>query len=256
MEILVSGAHFGLLSARIVVGHDRRYAFSTIPLVFVLALLETIRTTRRMLRAAHERSAHRREAFRFPPVLVVLETNYAYGAAVYIQMLQMLDDKQARHADLRGVDIVFATPVYGWDLRLLALASAHATAAADLAAAVADAKRLEDAVVAAWAWARGGKRRRNMNKQEIITEIRRTLAAEGDVREITTETVLPLRDIEAEVVRVVNRVIERVLRHDASEVEREELLRTLRTDFGSVLSLLARFLVPRRCRLKVFGHSQ
>jgi hypothetical protein len=93
---LVSGAHFGLLSARIVVGHDRRYAFSTIPLVFVLALLETIRTTRRMLRAAHERSAYRRHAFRFPPVLVVLETNFAYGAAVYIQMLQMLDDKRPR----------------------------------------------------------------------------------------------------------------------------------------------------------------
>ena len=62
--------------------------------------------------------------FTCPPFLVLFENNYAYGAATYMQMLWFLDDLQRRRHHKRHepvVDVVFATPLYGMDPRLVAL---------------------------------------------------------------------------------------------------------------------------------------
>lgn len=60
---------------------------------------------------------------RMPTVIVVLETNFAYGAAtpatiferclggVYMQLLYFLDQRKARMPTMEHVRIVFATPV-------------------------------------------------------------------------------------------------------------------------------------------------
>lgn len=221
---LVAGARYALLSARIVVGHDQRYSLSTLPLVFVLALLETIRTTRRMLRAAHLTSAFRDRPFVFPPVLVVLETNYAYGAAVYMQMLRLLDAKRARHPDLRRVDIVFATPVYGWDAQLQALRRAYDAASTALNAAVAEANAAEVALQEAWL-AKGG-RHRHLNRQTILQDALRKVAASSARPQITGDTVVSEQTVNAEVKLIMKDVMERVLaenntvRNDAELLER------------------------------------
>ena len=117
---LVAGEHFALLSGLTVPGHRRSLPFSTVPLVFVLALLKLIGRVLDALRRTFERTQPTDEygnrlPFVTPPVLVVMETNYAYGAAVYQQILWMVDRHRGRDASLRDVDIVFATPVYMWD---------------------------------------------------------------------------------------------------------------------------------------------
>lgn len=105
---LVCGARFALVTGRTIQGHHRSYPYSTIPLVFVLSLLETVRTVKYLLRREDA-------AFVMPPVLVVMENNFAYGATVYMQMLWFIQSKQQRHRDLQDVEIIFATPVYLWD---------------------------------------------------------------------------------------------------------------------------------------------
>lgn len=117
---VVAGERFALLTARVVSLRDERYAVSAVPLVYVLALLETLRTVQRYLRAAQDASDFGRLPFRLPTVLVVLESNFAYGAAVYIQFLRLLDRTRQRNPDVSAMDIVFATPVYTWDAREVA----------------------------------------------------------------------------------------------------------------------------------------
>jgi hypothetical protein len=106
----VCGDKMALLTMRKVRGHDVRYDMATLPLVFVVSLLETIRAVRDMLSLVPT-----------PPFLVVIENNFAYGAAVYMQMLDFLDRKRSQHPSLRDLDIVFATPVYVWNDRRAAL---------------------------------------------------------------------------------------------------------------------------------------
>ena len=106
---LVAGDRFALLTAHAIHGHHDKYPFSTIPLVFVLALLNTVRAVKRLLQKQD------RAILTMPPVIVVMETNFAYGAAVYMQMLWFIERQQAKHPDLAGVEILFATPVYLWD---------------------------------------------------------------------------------------------------------------------------------------------
>jgi hypothetical protein len=115
---LVQGVHFTLFSGRTVKGHKAGYTFSTIPLMFVVSLLETISKTKEALRLL-QRGIHkyRTRPFRMPTVLVVLETNYAYGAAVYMQFIYFLDQRKAQMPGLKDVSIVFATPVYMWNTK-------------------------------------------------------------------------------------------------------------------------------------------
>ena len=109
---LVAGDQIALVTARAIRGHDARYDYSTVPLVFVLALLETVRCVKAMLVEEYRRL---QTEFVMPPVLVVMETNFAYGAAVYMQLDWFIRYKLARHPSLSDIKIIFATPVYVWD---------------------------------------------------------------------------------------------------------------------------------------------
>lgn len=114
---LVHSDKFALFSGRLVKGHKQGYSFSTIPLMFVVSLLETIRSTRQALRdKQHSIASLRTTPFVMPTVVVLIETNYAYGAAVYMQLLYFLDQQRRARLDLQDVNIVFATPVYMWDV--------------------------------------------------------------------------------------------------------------------------------------------
>ena len=77
---LVAGNHYALLTGRTASGHRRSLPFTTIPMAFVLALMRTIRDVRASLMASLGDGTG---SFTMPPVLIVMETNYAYGAAVY-----------------------------------------------------------------------------------------------------------------------------------------------------------------------------
>ena len=59
-------------------------------MVFVLSLLHTVRSVERLLRDAHARSPHAERPFALPPVIVLIENNFAYGAATYMQMLWLI----------------------------------------------------------------------------------------------------------------------------------------------------------------------
>ena len=74
-----------MLTARTVAGHSARYGFSMIPLVFVASLLQTVRAVRKLLESCHSAAGFAPGSFRLPPVLVLIENNFAYGAATYVQ---------------------------------------------------------------------------------------------------------------------------------------------------------------------------
>ena len=112
---IISQGAFALLSGRTVRGHKAGYAFSTVPLMFVVSLLETIRQVQKALRQLHANASIPGE-FQMPKVIVLIETDYAYGAAVYMQTLFFLEEQRKRLPDLRDVVIVFATPVYLWNV--------------------------------------------------------------------------------------------------------------------------------------------
>lgn len=119
---LCVGSTMGLLGGRVVNGRKPNHHFSTIPLSFVLALLDTVRMAQQTLQTAHARSKFAAaKGFVMPTVLVVLETNFAYGAAVYMQMLYMIQTRQNADPSLRTVDILFATPVYSSDRETMSL---------------------------------------------------------------------------------------------------------------------------------------
>jgi hypothetical protein len=85
--------------------------------MFVVSLLETVQKTRDALNVMHDGIAkYRTREFKMPTVLVVMETNYAYGAAVYMQFMFFLDQRKSQIPGLKDVDIVFATPVYMWNI--------------------------------------------------------------------------------------------------------------------------------------------
>lgn len=107
---LVADDQFGLLSGRAVPSHNQKYGYSMVPLVFVLSLLYTLKSVRELLRTAHRKAKMVDQAFRMPPVIVLIENNFAYGAAVYMQMLYFIRQRQHHHSDLRNFDIIFATP--------------------------------------------------------------------------------------------------------------------------------------------------
>lgn len=119
---LVAGDRFALLTGRTASGHRPSIPFTTIPLSFVLALLRLLRDVRSLLLASFHAVGkvdmygnQRTEPFVMPPVLVVMETNFAYGAAVYQQMLWLVDRNRRTDEALQDLDIIFATPVYMWD---------------------------------------------------------------------------------------------------------------------------------------------
>ena len=113
---LVAQDKFALFSGRSVKGHKATYTFSTVPLMFVVSLLETIQQVQQALMKLHSKSAQQMTTvFKMPEVVVLLETNYAYGAAVYMQTLFFLEDRKKKVPDLADVSIIFATPVYMWN---------------------------------------------------------------------------------------------------------------------------------------------
>lgn len=90
---MVADTEFGLLTGRLVPGHSGRYGFAMIPLVFVVALLKTIRGVVRMLREAYDASVYvshvRRQGdvpppFVVPPVLVFPMSCSPIGVSVCV----------------------------------------------------------------------------------------------------------------------------------------------------------------------------
>ena len=168
---LVAGTEFGLLTGRIVPGHSGRYGFAMIPLVFVVALLQTVRATVRLLRAAHTGDA----PFVMPPVLVLVENNFAYGASVYVQMLWFLRQRQRRHADLGDVEIVFVTPVYGMDRHLMGEFAKLRDLELQLKREEEQAAAFKEAVVQAWR--SHGNRKVGLSQEVFLRKVKEALPA-------------------------------------------------------------------------------
>lgn len=78
---LVSGTHIALFGGRIVSAKEPGTAANVIPLRFVLALFDTVKKLATELRQIFDVPPG---STYFPSVLVVLETNFAYGAAIYM----------------------------------------------------------------------------------------------------------------------------------------------------------------------------
>ena len=167
----VSGARFALLTARAIHGHHPAYPFSTVPLVFVIALLETVRSVKLLLQAAIP-------GFTMPPVLVVMETNFAYGAAVYLQLLWFMQKQQAMSADLRDVDIVFATPVYMWDDTVVKLRDELVAQKRIVKSLEEQIPRLKAAVNEAWL--NKGPRQRYLRREQIKAKVWERLRMEDN----------------------------------------------------------------------------
>lgn len=117
---LVSGSRIALLSGRIVVGKTPDVPFSVIPLSFVIALLDTVRKCKRLLQNAHE-ALSPPVVFQMPRVLVVVEANFAYGAAVYMQLMYFIQARTSSDSELVNLEIIFATPVYATDTDVMQL---------------------------------------------------------------------------------------------------------------------------------------
>ena len=189
---LVCGGRFGLLTGRMVPGHNQRYGFSMVPLVFVLSLLHTVNAVKGRLEHLHraalrDGNARRRRgrrlapAFTMPPVLVLIENNFAYGAATYMQMLWFLRQRQRNRSSAAEevLDIVFATPVYGLDPLLLARYTELRTLQRRLRAVHERRQEARDAVRAAWLEERGRRRRRGMNLSRFLQTVNRALQREA-----------------------------------------------------------------------------
>lgn len=182
---LIANDQFGLLAGRVAVGQSKRYGFSLIPLSFILALVRTLRSVRAWLQAAHGRSGRPPDAFRMPTVLVVIENNFAYGAAMYMQMLWFLRQQQPRFLPdcevvLSGVPLFRSraggipspsTPVFGLDAHLVAAYGRLARAQRKLDEET-ERRRLTDDGLRR-AWKDKGPRHKGTNLQELFQEIRR-----------------------------------------------------------------------------------
>ena len=114
---LIVNDTYTLFSGRTVKGHKPGYTYSTVPLMFVVSLLETIARIKTSLSDLH-RHYKLSGAFHMPEVIILLETNFAYGAAVYMQTLFFLEEQKRRIPSLKDVVITFATPVYLWNVSI------------------------------------------------------------------------------------------------------------------------------------------
>lgn len=74
---MVADDQSGLLTARVVPGHNREFhGFSLVPIVFVISLLHTIVQVRDLLKRAHHSARWNstpKPKFSLPPVLVLIE---------------------------------------------------------------------------------------------------------------------------------------------------------------------------------------
>lgn len=222
---LVVGGEFALLSARLAVGHDRRIPFSTVPLVFVLSLLETVRTVRRMLAADLPPSA----ALDAVPVLVVIESNFAYGAALYLQLLQLVRQRQLRHADLRSTRLIFASAVYTLDWRRAALLAERDDAQRTLDTVALPARATLEATMDA-AWQSKGPRRHGLNRATVLRDAREAVRAQG--LNLLGPRVLDPATTEAQVADVLRAVLRRLPPGDEA---RTELLTVWASDFAGAV---------------------
>lgn len=176
---LVGGSEFALFTGRIAAGHDVRVPFSTVPLVFVLSLMETIRALHRMLAAQGFGGP-------LPPVLVVVESNYAYGAALYLQLLRLVRQRRLRHRELRNADIVIATPVYGEDRRRMQLTDARDNVRRELETVALPAMaRLRERV--GEVWSQRGPRRHGLNQQAILQSVLQASASASEATPVAAQ---------------------------------------------------------------------
>ena len=118
---IIANNQYGLLTGCLLGAHHPEFPFSVVPMVFLLGLLTAVRAVKAELFRMHRAAGFPDAAFVMPPVLVLLENNFAYGAAVYVHLLYFLERKRLEHPELKDVDILFATPVYGMDEHLVQL---------------------------------------------------------------------------------------------------------------------------------------
>jgi hypothetical protein len=116
---LIANDRFGLFTGCLLEAHHINISFSVVPTVFLLGLLTMVRSVKASLRQLHHDAGFPTASFIMPPVLVLLENNFAYGAAIYLRLLYFIEEKRLEHPELKDVDISFATPVYGVDEQLV-----------------------------------------------------------------------------------------------------------------------------------------
>ena len=113
---LIRSQEIALFGSRIVSATDRNISFTVIPFRFVVALLQTIKDLKAKLFSLFKSATY---DLKLPPILIVIETNFAYGAAVYMQYMFFLRHILARDSSFKDIEIIFATAVFGWDSELI-----------------------------------------------------------------------------------------------------------------------------------------
>jgi phage gpG-like protein len=229
---LIADEQFGLLTARIVPGHHRRYAFSMVPLVFVLSLIRTLVDVKRLLQKAHTKAGLPDDQFRLPPVIVLVENNFAYGAATYMQMLWLLRDRS--RALLPELDLTFATPVYGLNQWLTVQYAELARKKHSVDKEQASRDEMREAL--RQAWLAKGKRHKGMNWNNLYQRIRTTLPEGG---------ALPLTNIQEEIAEAMNDLLDAAADASADPVERRTTLEAWARD-SEVLAVATAFAIASR----------
>ena len=200
---IIANNEFGLFTGCLLEPHHKDFPFSVVPTVFLLGLLAMVRAVKAALKKLHLAAGLASDTFQMPPVLVLLENNFAYGAAVYIHLLYFLEEKRSQHPELKDVDLSFATPVYGLDEPLVQLFLDRQRAAVQLKALQLELKGVIESIDSIW---KGHRRIVGWNQLEIKKRIQERLRDRG-ITEIDMPNDLPLDAVAEEVTDVLGDII-------------------------------------------------
>ena len=200
---LIANNQFGLLTGCLLGAYHRDFPFSVVPMVFLLGLLGMVRAVKAELFRMHRVAGFSDQSFVMPSVLVLLENNFAYGAAVYLHLLYFLERKRSEDPELKDVDILFATPVYGMDKTLVQLLLDRMSKQTLVKNLTEELKKVMDEVSDKW---KSYKRTRMWNFADIkkrVSEKLKTLK----VRDTDLPQNIPQTMVETEVAAVLMDVI-------------------------------------------------
>ena len=247
---LVSGPQIALLSGRIVVGKTSDVPFSVIPLSFVLALLDTVKKCKRLLQTAHE-ALSPPVVFQMPRVLVVVEANFAYGAAVYMQLMYFIQARTSSDSELMNLEIIFATPVYATDTDVMQLMQREQHLQKRLSDLRERRRSARNNTRSVWT---AKRRTPGMDHSRVLQQIRATVqqlrsrrgiptvaqGEEEDDEDEDEEEVIaranPPRNIQFEIDQEINTVLDSLIDQSVQDpARRTELRRIWLAEYGSAL---------------------
>jgi hypothetical protein len=200
---IIANNQFGLLSGCLLAAHHRDFPFSVVPMIFLLGLLAMVRAVKAELFRMHRAAGFSDQAFEMPTVLILLENNFGYGAAVYVHLLYFLEQKRSEHPELKDVDILFATPVYGMDETLVQLLLDRIAKKTLIDQLTVELTGVMDAINESW---KSTKRAKGLNFADIKKRVNLRLKA-LKVTNTTLPANIPQTVVETEVALVLTDVI-------------------------------------------------